>query len=129
MAQMKSGLMTVIIIVLIAIAGWYLYMKIYPPLNGITDSTSPTATETAKGEILIRRNTYVPDTMTVKIGDTVTWINEETYGHDVKSDDGLFRSPKMATGEKFSYTFMKEGTYTYICSIHPFMRAQIIVTK
>jgi plastocyanin len=129
MAQMKSGWMVVVVIVLIVIAGWYSYMKIYPPQSSTTQSTSATPTTAVKGEVIIRNNTFIPDTMTVKVGDMVTWVNEETYGHDVKSDNGIFQSPKMATGEKYSYAFLKEGTYTYICSIHPFMHAKIIVIK
>lgn len=81
------------------------------------------------GQVLIKSNTFMPETMTVKVGEVVTWVNNESYGHDVVSDDGTYRSPKMATGEKYSFTFTKEGTSTYICGIHPFMKATIVVTK
>lgn len=132
MAAKKNGWMMVVVVILLAFVGWYWYMKMYPkqivetPTNTETNVTPSVA---VLGEISITRNTFVPDSVTIKVGETVTWVNNESYAHDVVSDDGLFRSPKLATGEKFSYTFMKEGTYTYICGIHPFMHATVIVSK
>ncbi|KKS32334.1 MAG: Blue (Type 1) copper domain protein [Candidatus Collierbacteria bacterium GW2011_GWA1_42_60] len=132
MAVRKDGLMFAVVILILMIVGWYWYIKMYPRPNEVSPQvveTVITPTVPAVGEVLIRQNTFVPETMTIKVGETVTWVNQESYLHDVVSDDGTFVSPKMATGQRYSFTFTKEGTYTYICSIHPFMRATIIVTK
>lgn len=106
------------------------------------ETTAATAADTAsattvavgtnpasKNEVLIESNTFKPDTITIKAGDTVTWINNETYAHTVKAKNGEFDSGNMATGAKFSFTFGKEGTYDYICGIHTFMTGKVIVTK
>jgi plastocyanin len=46
----------------------------------------------------------------------------------VVSDDGrTFRSKVLDTGERFSFTFMAEGTYGYFCSVHPHMTAKVVV--
>lgn len=123
--------MAVIIILIVVVGGMYWYKKMYPRQAGgaLTNATTAMPTPTVKGEIFIERNLFVPDSLSIKVGETVTWVNMESYGHDVKSDDGTFVSPKLATGEKFSHTFTKAGTYTYICAIHPFMHGTIIVTK
>jgi len=83
----------------------------------------------AKNEISIEGNSFKPDSLTIKVGDTVTWINKDSYNHTVKAKNGEFDSGNMANGAKFSFTFDKEGTYDYICSIHTFMTGKIVVTK
>lgn len=80
-------------------------------------------------DISILKNSFEPSILNVKVGDTVSWVNNEVYGHDIISDSDLFKSSKLANGEKFSYTFTKEGTYAYHCGIHPFMKGSIIVTS
>jgi amicyanin len=132
MAAKKNSWIAVVVIILLAIVGWYWYMKMYPVKNVetlIEEEMTVTPTVAMMGEVLIERNLFVPETITIKVGETVTWINNESYAHDVVSDDGLFKSPMMDTGGKYSYAFMKEGTYTYICGIHPFMKGSVIVTK
>ena len=83
----------------------------------------------AKNEITIEGNSFKPDSLTIKVGDTVTWINKDSYNHTVKAKTGEFDSGNMASGAKFSFTFDKEGTYDYICSIHTFMTGKIVVKK
>jgi len=83
----------------------------------------------AKNEITIESNAFKPDSLTIKVGDTVTWINKDSYDHTVKSKTGEFDSGNLANGATFSFTFNKEGTYDYICGIHTFMTGKITVTK
>lgn len=72
---------------------------------------------------------FSPATLTVKVGDTVTWTNHDQAPHDATttSAPAPFKSPELSTGESWTYTFTTAGTYSYYCSIHPDMRAQIIV--
>jgi len=93
------------------------------------DTTAAETTAGAKNEITIESNSFKPDSLTIKAGDTVTWINKDGYSHTVASKNGEFDSGNMAGGAKFSFTFDKEGTYDYICSIHTFMTGKIVVTK
>ena len=68
---------------------------------------------------------YIPLNLEVKEDTTVVWVNEDTVPHTVQSIDekgniiGLFNSAPLDTGERFAYTFEKEGTYNYFCSLHP----------
>lgn len=66
--------------------------------------------------------------LTVKAGATVTWKNLDAEPHTVVSIDGTFRSGALDQGDTFSFTFVKPGTYRYLCSIHPQMVSKIIVT-
>jgi plastocyanin len=70
---------------------------------------------------------FGPQTVTVPVGATVTWINRDDIPHTVVSTDGLFNSKVRDTDEKFSYTFAKAGTYPYYCSVHPKMTGKVVV--
>jgi len=91
--------------------------------------TTAAVTTSAKNEISIKGNAFSPDNLSIKVGDTVTWINNDSYAHTVKAKTGEFDSGNMASGGKFSFTFDKEGTIDYICGIHTFMTGKIVVTK
>jgi plastocyanin len=70
---------------------------------------------------------FAPTSMTVKAGATVTWTNMDQEPHTVMSPDGLFRSGALDTGDSFSFTFDKPGTYQYVCTIHPRMVGTVVV--
>ena len=83
----------------------------------------------SKNEILIESNSYKPDSVTIKVGESIKWINKDSYNHTVTAKNGEFDSGNIASGAEFSFTFSKEGTYEYICGIHTFMKGTIIVNK
>jgi plastocyanin len=70
---------------------------------------------------------FKPDTITVPVGTTVVWQNDDDIPHTVVSLDGTFRSPALDTEDKFSFTFDKAGTFEYFCSLHPHMKAEVVV--
>ena len=85
-------------------------------------------TEGAKSAVKIDNFSFAPGELTVPKGTTVEWVNRDDIPHTVVSDDKTtFKSRPLDTDDKFSYTFSKEGTYTYFCSIHPKMTAKVVV--
>jgi plastocyanin len=80
----------------------------------------------AEIEVKIDNFTFNPKLITVKAGDTVTWVNGDDIPHTV-TKTGLFRSKALDTDDKFSYTFATPGTYPYFCSLHPHMTGTIVV--
>jgi plastocyanin len=70
---------------------------------------------------------FKPGTVTVPVGTTVLWENKDDTPHTVVSLDGTFRSPALDTDDKFSFTFDKAGTFEYFCSLHPYMKAKVVV--
>ena len=79
-------------------------------------------------EVKIDNFSFAPGEITVAKGTSVNWVNRDDIPHTVVSDDKTtFKSKPLDTDEKFSYTFGKEGTYTYFCSIHPKMTAKVVV--
>jgi plastocyanin len=71
--------------------------------------------------------TFGPAELTVPVGTTVTWINEDDIPHAIAATDKSFKSKALDTDDKFSFTFTKPGTYEYFCSLHPKMKATVVV--
>ena len=89
---------------------------------------TPTATPTpAQANVEISGFAFVPSTLTVSVGTTVTWTNKDSAPHTVTSNDNLFESGNLAKDATFSYTFEQKGTFNYHCKIHPSMTGKIIV--
>lgn len=71
---------------------------------------------------------YSANVIEVKVGDTVTWTNDDTTAHTVTAEDGSFDSGLMNPGGSWSHTFTEAGEFEYFCTPHPWMRARVIVT-
>jgi plastocyanin len=69
---------------------------------------------------------FEPAQLTVKVGQTVTWINRDDIPHTVVCA-GKFRSKTMDTDGSFSFTFTAPGEYKYFCSLHPHMTGAVKV--
>ena len=83
--------------------------------------------QAATVEVKIDNFTFNPQQITVKAGDTVTWVNHDDIPHTVTSKIMAFRSKAMDTDDKFSFTFATPGKFDYFCSLHPHMTGTIVV--
>jgi amicyanin len=107
-----------------------------PAMSGMT-SPPPSAPATSADSPAPQGGTAVsisdfkfnPATLTVPVGTTVTWTNQDEEPHTVAAKDGSFHSPGMDTHATYSFTFATPGSFDYICSIHPFMTGTVVVTK
>jgi plastocyanin len=71
---------------------------------------------------------FNPAEITIQAGDTVTWTNEDSFGHDVTGDD--FKSGDaggIGNGDTFEHTFDTAGTFDYVCTVHPGMEGTVTV--
>lgn len=93
-------------------------------------ATAPMSTQGSQTKIAIKGFTYTKPALKVKVGDTITWTNQDDAPHDVATTKApvKIKSPIMNKGQSFRYTFKKAGVYKYICSIHPQMTARVNVT-
>jgi len=78
-------------------------------------------------------NCFVPSTVVITAGGTVTWENTDTAAHTASSGtaaggpDGVFDSSLIMAGGSYSKTLDDEGTYPYFCMVHPWMQGTVIV--
>ena len=87
----------------------------------------PPADQRDEYRVKIDNFSFMPASMTVPAGTTVTWVNRDDVPHNVVSTEKKFKSPVLDTDEQFSYKFTDPGAYEYFCSIHPKMTAKIVV--
>jgi plastocyanin len=95
----------------------------------------PAATPVPSNSTIVRivanagSNSFNPDPVEAKVGETVTWINDDSGRHTVTSKDGVFESELMGKAQSFSYTFDKAREYSYFCEPHPTMVGTVVVTE
>lgn len=101
-----------------------------PSSNSGQDSSSLPAIE---GAIRILENegnnSYSPNPSEVKVGEVVTWVNEDSAAHTATSTDGTFDSDILRRGQTYNYTFDSVGEYSYFCTLHPDMVGRVVVTE
>ncbi len=73
--------------------------------------------------------TYSPDPVVVQVGGKVTWRNEDNPPHTATADDGSFDTGIIEKGKQKSETFKEAGTFTYYCTVHPFMHGTVEVVE
>ena len=92
-----------------------------------TPASSPTSAIAGSSAVSIADFAFSPQTLTVPAGTTVTWTNNDGAPHTVTSTDapstsaqttGVFDSGNLGSGQTFSFTFEKAGTYYYDCTLH-----------
>jgi plastocyanin len=124
-----------------------LLIAVLIPVAAITTSLAPgrahpSVAATARGKSLsaaaatpagpvavhISNFTFGPKMVTVKVGQTITWTNDDDIPHTVVATDKSFRSKVLDTGQSFSFTFAKPGQIAYFCSLHPMMTGKVTVT-
>jgi plastocyanin len=79
-------------------------------------------------EVSMEGIAFEPAEATVSAGDTVTWVNNDSVGHDVTADSFSSGDPGgMANGDTFEHTFEEAGTFDYVCTVHPGMEGSVVV--
>jgi plastocyanin len=77
--------------------------------------------------VVIKSFQFQPAELTVDSGDMVEWENQDIVPHTVTSEDGSFRSGKIAPGKKWSFVTKNVGRFSYSCTPHPNMHGVLVV--
>lgn len=97
--------------------------------QGTTIPATPASSD-VPNVITVKNFAFSPDTLTVRTGTTVTWVNQDEAVHQIDTDGGVpvtFTSPSLDKGASYEFTFTQPGTYAYHCTIHPAMKGTVIV--
>jgi plastocyanin len=100
--------------------------------SGSSSSASTAAASSSGGGVAIKMQNiaFDPKAVTVKVGQKVTWTNDDQVDHNVTSQSGeTIKSQNFGNGATFSFTPTKAGKISYVCTIHPGMTATLTVTK
>lgn len=79
------------------------------------------------GSSTLTNTAFAPNPLTVSIGTTVSWLNNDNATHTSSANDGAWGSSSLAPGSRFNFTFNSAGTFEYHCSIHPNMVGTVVV--
>jgi len=121
--MMKKKVWSLFLILLFTIA----FSSCSSTNSGTTNQTSDGGIGNQLPAVSIESFSFMPSVLTIQVGTTVVWTNNDTVVHNIKSAD--FNSPELKKGETFEFKFDKVGTYDYVCGIHPKMTGQIIVVE
>lgn len=108
-------------------------MALADKISILTETPAPAAEAPADAVVInIAKMKYEQPEVTIKAGQTVTWINLEAMPHNVAFKAGMIGDAKldgamMKKDQSYSITFNEAGTYDYFCTPHPFMKGKVIV--
>jgi plastocyanin len=71
---------------------------------------------------------FSPTTTQAKVGETITWTNQDSVAHTVTLDDKSVDSGNVATNATYSHAFTQAGSFPYHCEIHKQMTGTIVVS-
>lgn len=110
MKKVTGCLLLIMLVVGLMVSGCYAPAPAPPP---------------APGQVTIKNFAFSPKEITINVGDTVTWTNQDSVTHTTTGS--IWDSGNLGNGQTYSKTFDKAGTYDYICTIHPNMKGKVIV--
>ncbi len=100
------------------------------PLSGLLGGVAPAGSAAAERarthEVQIQGLLYVPETLTVRPGDVIVWINKDPFPHTVTAP-GAFDSGPIAAGKSWRFTAKKPGAHPYLCTLHTTMKGTLRV--
>ena len=144
--RINIGLLGILgILSLAATVGVFSYaLPVLAQQNSTSTQTSTTGTQVSivQGASTLADKAFSPDPATVKVGDTITWTNNDNQFHTVTSgsgssdpnmgkafDSGLSGPSALTTmGKTFQHQFTQAGQYPYFCQLHPTMVGKVIVS-
>ena len=77
--------------------------------------------------VVIAAMKFEPESLTVKRGDTILWINKDFFPHSATAQDRSFDSGDIGTNQSWKYVAKKDGTLPYICTLHPTMKGTLTI--
>ena len=95
--------------------------------RGRDTASSPSVQGGLNATVRIENFAFGPGNLQVPIGATVTWTNNDSATHDATASNGDWQTERLSRGDGDALTFDSAGEYNYYCSIHPSMKARLVV--
>jgi plastocyanin len=90
---------------------------------------APPSTVPPAGAVVvhIKDFAYKPESVTIRPGQSVRFVEDDETPHTVTATDKSFDSGNLDKGRSWTHTFASEGTYAYLCAYHPYMKGKVVV--
>lgn len=105
--------------------GFISLLKTMVAIASMGFSTLSISQDVTRHQVAIYQFKFVPDTLTIKPGDTVVWTNKDIVPHTATASNGLWDSGEILTGQSQSVVFNKDMLLSYYCRFHPKMKARL----
>lgn len=100
-------------------------------LLAVPPSLAATARKPVTHTVHVREMKFVPAQLTVHVGDTVVWRNDDLVPHNVVAGGGgpgaAFASDPLQAGATFRWVAREKGAFPYVCTLHPGMSGTLTV--
>ena len=106
-----------------ALAGGIAFAQSASPSPG----ASPAPVASPASVVHIKNFAYSPESVTIKPGQSVRFVEEDETAHTVTATDKSFDSGNLDKGQSWTHVFAAEGTYAYVCAYHPMMKGKVVV--
>ena len=135
---MEKKLLFLAFVILVVV--WSLWYFKLPPFGGIEGSPvivveeqvavpADVGEEIPENAVIIKENTFFPQTVVVSKGTTITFINRDSIQHSATAEDKSFDTGLLGKDAQKQVAFDNAGTFAYICAVDPNMHAVIVVKK
>lgn len=104
-----------------------LFALLMAGLTGCGSKAEDQAVPAGENTVLIEDYKYNPAEITIKTGETITWINKDSVRHTATGDN--FDTGLFGKDESAQVTFDEAGTFDYICTPHPYMKGKVIIEE
>lgn len=133
---MKNKTIVISVAVILAVVVGVVLLRNSKQTTPAKSTTSQSAAKspevTTPNTVILKDLDFKTKKLTIKKGETVTWVNQDTAKHDITFDDEAMKSASselFGNGESFKHQFDTVGTFSYHCTPHPFMKAVIEVVE
>ncbi len=90
-------------------------------------SGSSTTVSIVAGSAVLTTTAYAPNPVTIKVGDSITWVNNDSIAHTSTSNTSVWNTGTIVAGGSAKTTFNTAGSFPYHCAIHPGMVGTVTV--
>ena len=117
-----------VVVLIMSIAACGGYSTPSAPSGGPTAAPpGSTSVTIAGGASTQTTSAFGANPLTIAVGTTVSWANNDNTTHTTSADGSQWSSGNIAPGGRFNFTFASAGRFTYHCQIHPNMVGTIVV--
>ncbi|MHB1344666.1 MAG: cupredoxin domain-containing protein [Thermoleophilia bacterium] len=95
--------------------------------SGIATQTTESAAGGGDVQVAMVDMGFEPETVTLPVGGSITWVNQDSASHNAVADDGSWATELFGGGNSATLTFDTPGAYAYVCTLHPNMTGTVIV--
>ena len=77
--------------------------------------------------VIIEQFAFAPSELQLSVGDSVVWVNRDSFTHTTAADSAAWSSPELSAGDRFTFVATGSGRFPYHCEAHPVMRGTLVV--